>query len=301
MQKQKNEIEYIDRKTGRVCRERIMGDAALKWAYRTMTGKMFSGLLFGTSIPSRILGWYFNTSFSRRNIAKIISDLDIDENEFAVPTYAFRSFNDFFTRKLKKEVRPFSSDKKTLLSPADGRILVYDDIDGNSIIRVKGIEDSLHNLFNRGMEEFNGGKIAVVRLSPADYHRYHFPCEGTVVEQVNIKGKYHSVNPFALESKKRIFCINKRSYTLIESEVFGLFAFMEIGAFGVAGIHQTFSETRVERMQEKGFFSFGGSTILLVFGKNAIHFEPDLVANSRKGFETLVKAGETIARAAGET
>lgn len=297
MSKHPDAIEYYDRKTGRLCRETVLGDAAIKWAYRTMSGKLFSRLLFGSSLPSRILGWYFDSSLSRGKIAKTISDLKIDESEFVLPKDAFCSFNDFFTRKLKKSVRPFSSDKSAFLSPADGRILVYDNIGSNTRVQVKGIEDSLDNLFGRKIDAFNGGKVAVVRLCPADYHRYHFPCDGTVVEQVNVKGKYHSVNPFALESKKRIFCINKRTYTLIDTEMFGRFAFMEVGAFGVAGIHQTFTGTRVKRMQEKGFFYFGGSSIVLVFRKNVIKFDNDLLGNSRKGIETLVQVGETIAHA----
>ena len=162
---------------------------------------------------------------------------------------------------------------------------------------MKGIEDSLHNLFDCEIDDFNGGKVAVVRLCPADYHRYHFPCAGTVVEQVRVKGQYHSVNPVALNSKEQIFCLNKRSYTLIDTEMFGRVAFMEVGAFGVAGIHQTFSGTKVEKMQEKGYFDFGGSTVVLVFQKDIIEFDTDLLENSRKGIETLVKVGETIAHA----
>jgi len=295
MSKQLDVIEYYDRKTGELCRETVMGDAAIKWAYQAMSGKLFSHFLFGSSMVRRIVGWYFDSSFSRGKITKTISDLNIDESEFAEPQDAFCSFNDFFIRKLKDSARPFSTNQNDFLSPADGRLLVYSDIISNTRVQVKGIEDSLHNLFGCEIDDFNDGKVAVVRLCPADYHRYHFPCEGTVVEQINVKGKYHSVNPIALQSKEKIFCINKRLYTLIDTEKFGRAAFMEVGAFGVAGIHQTFSGTRVKRMQEKGYFDFGGSTIVLVFQKNTIEFEADLLANSRKGIETLVKVGETIA------
>jgi len=301
MSKQLDVIEYYDRKTGALCRETVMGDAAIKWAYQAMSGKLFSHFLFGSSLLSRILGWYFDSSFSRKKIAKTISDLNIDASEFAKPQEAYCSFNDFFIRKLKDSARPFSTNKNCLLSPADGRLLVYNDIMSDTRVQVKGIEDSLHHLFARKIDDFNGGKVAVVRLCPADYHRYHFPCEGTVVEQVKVKGKYHSVNPIALGSKEKIFCLNKRSYTLIDTETFGRVAFMEVGAFGVAGIHQTFSGNHVERMQEKGYFNFGGSTIVLVFQKNTIEFEADLLENSLKGIETLVKVGETIARAAQAT
>ena len=109
-------------------------------------------------------------------------------------------------------------------------------------------------------------------------------------------GKYHSVNPVALDSKDKIFCMNKRSYTIIDTKKFGRVAFMEVGAFGVGGIHQTFTGTKVERMQEKGYFDFGGSTIVLVFQKDSIEFSPDLISNSSKMIETLVQVGETIAK-----
>nr|WP_320050317.1 archaetidylserine decarboxylase [uncultured Desulfuromonas sp.] len=289
-------IEYYDRKTGQLCRETVMGDAAIKWAYQTMSGQWCSQLLFGRSWLSTALGWYFDSPLSKRKISSAIADLKINESEFAIPREQFSSFNAFFTRKLKEGARPFSADPLSFLSPADGRLLVYENIEGDSLITVKGVEDRLESLFGRPMPEFVGGKVAVVRLCPADYHRYHFPCAATVVDEVKIVGQYHSVNPMALKAKPRVFCINKRSYTLLDSEHFGRMAFMEVGAFGVAGIHQTYTGNSVSRMQEKGYFDFGGSTVVLVFQKDAILFDEDLRHNSGKGIETLVKVGETIGR-----
>ncbi len=287
-------IEYFDRQTGQLCRETVMGDAAIKWAYQTMSGQWCSQLLFGSSWLSRALGWYFDSPFSKGKIASAIADLNIDESEFAEPREQFASFNAFFTRKLKEGARPFSGDPCHFLCPADGRLLVYEDIDGDSLVPVKGVEDRLAALFGRPMPEFSGGKVAVVRLCPADYHRYHFPCDATVADEVKIDGQYHSVNPMALKAKPQVFCINKRSYTLLDSALFGRLAFMEVGAFGVAGIHQTYTGKTVKRMQEKGYFDFGGSTVVLVFQKDAIVFDDDLLQNSGRGIETLVKVGETI-------
>ena len=301
MAEQLDVIEYYDRSTGELCRETVMGDAAIKWAYQAFSGKIFSHFLFGSSLLSRALGWYFDSSLSRGKIDGAIKDLKIDTDEFDKPQEDFVSFNEFFTRKLKDGTRPYSVEESDFLSPADGRLLVYDDIVDDTKVQVKGVEDSLHNLFDRELDDFNGGKVAVVRLCPADYHRYHFPCKGTVVEQVNVKGKYHSVNPVALDSKEQIFCINKRSYTLIDTELFGRIAYMEVGAFGVAGIHQTFTGTNVDRMEEKGYFDFGGSTVVLVFQKDAIEFSADLIDNSNNGIETLVKVGETIAHSIKES
>jgi len=291
-------IEYYDRASGQLQRETVMGDAVIKWAYQTLSGKLFAPVLFGSSLLSRILGWYFDSHWSRAKIAKAIVDLDINVDEFAQPQHAFKSFNDFFTRKLKPEARPFSDDPCDFLSPADGRLLVYSGIAGDSCVKVKGVEDSLPALFGRDMDGFSGGKVAVLRLCPADYHRFHFPCTGTVTEQAKVNGKYHSVNPIALNAQRSVFCMNKRTYTLLDTERFGRLAFMEVGAFGVAGIHQTFSGHQVERMREKGYFDFGGSTIVLVFQKNTIEFSADLVKHSQQGIETLVKVGQTIGQAA---
>jgi phosphatidylserine decarboxylase len=291
-------VEYFDRQSGKMCQETVMGDAAIKWAYQTMSGQWCSRLLFGTSWLSSALGWYFDSPLSKGKIASAIADLNIDEGEFAEPKEQYASFNAFFTRKLKEGARPFSSDPSLFLCPADGRLLVYEDIEEDSLVTVKGVEDRIEALFARPMPEFVGGKVAVVRLCPADYHRYHFPCDATVVDEVTVAGQYHSVNPMALKAKPRVFCVNKRSYTLLDTERFGRVAFMEVGAFGVAGIHQTYQGTQVARMQEKGYFDFGGSTVVLVFQKDAVLFDEDLRQNSAKGIETLVKVGETIGRTA---
>ncbi|MDD2598022.1 MAG: phosphatidylserine decarboxylase [Kiritimatiellae bacterium] len=295
MKSQTNRIEYFDRQTGALCRETVMGDAAVQWAYLSLSGKICAPLLFGTSLPSRVLGWYFNSPLSKSKIQKTISALKIDTSEFATPPDQFRSFNHFFIRKLKSGARPIPADERCLLSPADGRLLVYGNMQDESPVHVKGVDSPLRHLFDTPIDNFNEGDAAVIRLCPADYHRFHFPCDGRVTAQESVKGQYHSVNPMALRARKRIFCRNKRAYALIETEKFGEIAFMEIGAFGVAGIHQTYTGTTVQRMQEKGYFDFGGSTIVLLFQKNRITFDADLLANSAKGIETLVKAGEQIA------
>lgn len=295
MTAQTDRIEYFDRATGALCRETVMGDAAVKWAYQSLSGKLCAPLLFGTSLPSRILGWYFSSPLSKSKIDATIAALKIDTSEFAIPPDQFRSFNHFFIRELKSGARPAPSDRGCFLSPADGRLLVYQNMEAESPVHVKGIDSSLRHLFDAPIDDFNGGDAAVVRLCPADYHRFHFPCDGRVISQVQVKGLYHSVNPMALAAQKRIFCRNKRAYTLIDTERFGRIAFMEVGAFGVAGIHQTYTGASVKRMQEKGYFDFGGSTIVLLFQKNRITFDADLLANSAHGIETLVKVGERIA------
>ena len=149
------------------------------------------------------------------------------------------------------------------------------------------------------MDAFRGGDVVVVRLCPADYHRYHFSCDGRVLERRTISGAYHSVNPVALDAVPTAFCLNRRDYTLLETPVFDRVAFMEVGACGVSGIHDTYASPEFRKMDEKGYFDFGASTIVLVFPAGRLRFDEDLLAWSAKGVETRVNVGERLGRAVG--
>ncbi len=287
-----DEIYYYHREKQEVLKEVVLGDGFIKWAYQTMSGKLFNPLLYNFSFLSAILGKFFDSKLSKGRIAKVIAELDIDMSE--VEKQNFETFNDFFYRKLRKEVRPFNDDNHEICSPADGRVLVYPELAENTTIKVKGAESNIADLFAGDFPEFEGGSVAVVRLCPADYHRFHFPCSGVITQTKKIKGQFHSVNPVALESVENVFVRNKREYSIIENPVFGKVGYLEVGAFGVAGIEQTWSDKNVQKMDEKGYFKFGGSTVVLVFEKNKIEFTKDLLENSAKGMEVLLKVGTPL-------
>ena len=65
----------------------------------------------------------------------------------------------------------------------------------------------------------------------------------------------------------------------------------------MGSIINTTSSGAVSKMQEKGYFKFGGSTVVVVFQPGQTAFSEDLVANSAQGRETLVKVGQPLARA----
>lgn len=305
---QSNAIYFFDRKTGETCRETVMGDQFIQWAYRSFSGKLFSPLLFRSSLLTRILGLYFDSCLSRKRIPAMISDLDIDltevlpihENQpltLETVTEQFTSFNAFFSRKLKPEVRPFDQTAETLISPADGRLLVYPEIGPETEMVIKGAKTSLKQFVGDAAEQFIGGSACVVRLCPADYHRYHFPCDGSLVSTKSFKGQYHSVNPTALECCNEVFCINKRDLSILSNPLMGQIGYLEVGAFGVSAMVNTHKGEQFSKMDEKGYFKFGGSTVVLLFQKDKIQFSADLLEQSAKGVETLVRVGETIATA----
>ena len=288
-------IRVVNRQTGEIFDEVVMGERFIRWAYQDARAGWVTRMLFGSPLISRVMGWWYDSPLSRRQIAPTIRQLGIDEAEFQQPTASFRSFNDFFVRHLKPEARPFDAGDDAIVSPADGRVLVFPTIEDGTYAPVKGHPFSLHAMLPEVAERFAGGALAIVRLCPADYHRFHYPCAGRVVDRRTVAGDLHSVNPIALGSGPDVFGRNRRAITLIDTRKAGPLAYIEVGAFGVGSIVQTNPARQVAKMDEKGYFKFGGSTVVLVFGRGCVTFSPDLVRNSAAGLETLVKVGETIA------
>ncbi|MBO4345230.1 MAG: phosphatidylserine decarboxylase [Victivallales bacterium] len=302
---------FYNRAKGTLEPEIVLGGRLMRIAYATPCRKILSWPLFGTALFSRLLGWYASRGISRGRIASTISELKMDMADFEVPEGGFRTFNEFFARRVKKGARPFAA--SGLCSPADCRLLVYPELQDDTCIPVKGADFSVTELLF-GLKrpdatgtpdderwdlakEFRGGSLCVFRLCPSDYHRFHFPDDGKMLDSWRIPGAYHSVHPMALEQMIRVFTSNVRQVSMLELAEFGLSAFVEVGAFGVASIHQTFGGGEFHRGDEKGFFDFGGSTVIMVFRKGTVEYDGDLLEHSANGVESLVKAGEHIGSA----
>ena len=91
------------------------------------------------------------------------------------------------------------------------KILVFQSL--NDVVKffVKGSEFTLQSFIQDKIlaEKYKDGAMAIIRLAPADYHRYHFPASGKVSASLSIKGHYYSVSPLALLRSLRIFCEKK--------------------------------------------------------------------------------------------
>ncbi len=294
-------ILYIDRETGKERVEAVPGDKLIQWSYNTNIGKGFLELFTKKKLFSNFMGFLMNTSYSRRKIKSFVEDHQIDLKESERETLEeYESFNDFFIRKLKKETRPIDTRPHILISPADGKILVFEAINIHRLIQVKGLEYTLAELIGDEAlaTEYEGGVCIVVRLAPADYHRFHFPQGGIPTKSQPIKGSYYSVNPHALKRIEKLYCQNKRELTVLESDYLDKILMLEVGATGVGTIIQTYQPgQRVEKGAEKGYFKFGGSTTILFLKKNVIKMDQDLLDNTEQGYETKVKMGEALGKA----
>ncbi len=287
------QIEYIDRATGKKVAESVMGDSALRFAYETMLGRTLWPVLFGSRFVSAVMGRRYDSPRSRRDIPKLASIPGCEPDEAEKPLADYASFNDFFTRRLKPGARPVGDG---VVSPADGRLMLYLAADADSPFPLKGATRSLRTVFD-GDAPTGLYDIAVVRLAPVDYHRFHFPCDCRTPDPARVvPGKYHSVNPIALLRYPDVYADNERQIVACDAN-FGRFWLVDVGAFGVGTIVQTYSGDTHAKGDEKGYFKFGGSTVILIARAGALTFDADLVRHSAAGLETRVRCGERIATA----
>lgn len=296
-QKEMQTIKYIERASGETKTENVPSEGMLKWLYSSATGKVALNILFKRKTISSIAGWFMDCKFSAKRIPTFIEEHNINVSEFKVNDISqFETFNQFFYRKLKPETRPIG---EHLVSPADGKILAFQSLNNVSSFFIKGSEFTIESfLQNKDLAaKYEGGAMAIVRLAPADYHRFHFPASGRISKSKPIKGNYFSVSPLALQSSLRIFCENKREYSILESIKYGNILICDIGATMVGSIFQTYKpNSTVNKGDEKGYFAFGGSTLVLLFEKGKITFDEDLVTNTKNGLETSIRMGENIAK-----
>ena len=269
-----------------------MGDGALRFAYETLLGRTLWPVLFGSRIPSALLGMRYDSPRSRRDIAKLAAIPGCRSDEAEKPVSEYASFNDFFTRRLRPGARPVG---EGFVSPADGRLRLFLGADADSPFPLKGAERTLRRVLGPDCGlEWRRCDIAVVRLAPVDYHRFHFPCDCRTPWPVRkIPGGYHSVNPIALVRHPDIYADNERQTLLCEAS-FGRFALVDVGAFGVGTIVQTYTGETHAKGEEKGYFKFGGSTVIVVTEAGALKYDADIVRNSADGLETRVLCGEKI-------
>ncbi len=290
-----NDVVYIDRKTREKHVEKVYHQKSLHFLYENNPLSRF--LLFIVAknpLFSKLFGWLQNLSCSKKKIAPFIEKYGVDKTEFLKNVEDFRSFNDFFCRKLKTEARPIANGA---IIPADGRFLFYQNIDTCDGFVVKGKKFTISQLLNneRLAKKYAQGSMVIGRLCPSDYHRFHFPDSCIPGKAHLINGPLYSVNPVAVKQNIELLAENKRMITELKTDHFGNVLHIEIGATCVGSIHQTYVPQKYyKKGEEKGFFSFGGSSIILLFEQNQIQFDSDLLSASSQHIEILCHMGQSM-------
>ena len=296
-----NPVTFLNRITKKPEVEQVYGEAQIRLLYGNST---WGTVLLHTMAKWPFFSWLFGCmqkmSYSKKKVLPFIERYGIDATEFAEKPESFASFNDFFVRKLKPAARPIAEGDQVAIMPADARYQFFETIGRDDPFTVKGHSFSIQTLLQDHLtaSQFEGGSMVIARLCPTDCHRFYFPMDCIPNTARPINGWLFSVNPIAIKDNPWIYLKNRRVVTLLETKQFGQVAFLEIGATACGSIHQTYEPGKLYRKgDEKGYFEFGGSALIMLFQKDKIRFDEDLVAATRQGYEIRCLIGQSLGRA----
>ena len=266
-------------------------ERVLSLLYGNILGRMLLKRLTAPCI-SRLAGAVLSTKASCVLIRPFIRKNKIDMTQFEAVKY--QSYNEFFVRKIKPSMRPIDSNPLHLMSPCDSKLTVLP-ITKTGRFRLKQTDYTVASLLKNEQlaSGYEGGYALIFRLTVDDYHRYGYIADGSKGKNVKIPGVLHTVNPIANDYFP-IYKENSREYTILHTKEFGELIQMEVGALLVGKIVNHHEKAIVKRGQEKGYFQFGGSTIVVLVKANRVQIDEDILENSSQGIETVVKFGEKI-------
>lgn len=230
----------------------------------------FAGLLANVTVP-----WIKNYL-----IKNFIKDYEVDMSEALQPDPKhYASFNDFFIRRLKPDARVL--EKAELISPVDGYVSAFGNINQGQLIQAKGVPYTVEGLLaSEDTKAFHQGSFATLYLSPKDYHRVHMPLAGTLKKLTFVPGKLHSVQPFTTKHIPDLFAKNERLIFEFETS-HGPMVVVMVGAVVVGKIGTVwqgdlprlrhiktfdvtdFSNIDVKQGEELGYFKLGSTAIVL--------------------------------------
>ena len=266
-------------------------DKFLKKLYGSTFGRILLKPLV-TPVVSNIAGAFLSTKCSCLLIKPFIRSNNIDMSQFEDVKY--KNYNEFFSRKIREGARTIDMEATHFISPADSKLTVLP-ITENARFTLKHTDYSVSSLLKNSelARTYHDGYAFIFRLTVDDYHRYCYVDDGIKEENIHIPGKFHTVNPIANDYYP-IYKENTREYSILHSKHFGDIVMMEVGALLVGKIVNLHEKAEVKRGQEKGYFQFGGSTVVLLTKANTVQVDKDILENSKEGIETIVKFGEKI-------
>ena len=279
---------YKDR-AGNIIKKNIASGNAIHFMYSNTVGRMVLKMLASKKTAN------LQRAFLDSAVSTMIIDPFIKANNISLKDYIpmrYCSFNDFFTREIRKERREFQISVDNLISPSDGRVTAYK-LDDSSVFTIKNSKYTVESL----LKEFTGdyykdGYFVLIRLAVDDYHHFVHAFDGEVKRVTEIEGFLHTVNPIAYDYAD-VYKENTRRCTYIE-ENGKTYVQIEIGAMGVGRICITDGSKFAVKGNKKGHFEFGGSSIGLLLPKGSYVPDSDILKNTSEGYETRIRIGEKI-------
>ncbi len=269
---------------------------AIRFLYGTALGRMCLKALVRPGF-SQHMAKLLNASVSRVLIRPYIRRHHILMDGYERKNY--RCFNDFFTRRRKQEALRIDMEPSHLISPCDSLLTAYP-ITQDRRFTIKRCTYSLEELLRDRLlaQRYTGGLCLIFRLTPHHYHRYCYIDDGRKGENFSVPGVLHSVRPMCCGTEP-VYVQNQREYTVMDTVHFGKVIQVEVGALMVGRIRNAQGPGRIVRGQEKGYFEFGGSTIILLLEPGVVKLEEQILRRTARGQEYPVRQGQQIGQALG--
>lgn len=267
-----------------------VGAGAIRFAYGNPFGRFLAKTVLCRKFVSDVYAAWQRSGLSKKKVRKIMAQYNITTEDCT--EREFPNFNAFFTRQRKDYVNQTADTE--LPAIADSKLTALPIGDNNRFV-IKGVPYTAAELLEDSAlaEEYRGGLCLIFRLSPDDYHRYVYPDSGTQEPCRHIAGVLHTVNPIAADMK--VYRRNARTVQCLHTAHFGDVLQMEVGALLVGKIvnHEE-NAASFTKLQEKGYFAYGGSTVILLLKKDTVCMDEDILNYSAQGIETKVRLGERI-------
>ncbi|ATX79628.1 phosphatidylserine decarboxylase [Mariprofundus aestuarium] len=299
------EIQIFNRHKNRMEIEKVYGDNMVKFAYGNPIGRLL-GPVIASKTLSQLYGKSQDSLKSAQKVAPFLKNFNIDIDQYQKGSFkdnpietSYKSFNEFFIREFQEGQRAFTQKDDEMGAFAEARYFGHESMSDDLTIPVKGSMLRAVDLIGDSelAKAFIGGPLMIARLCPVDYHRYHYPDHGKTLQSFTVPGDLHSVNPLALKYRHDIFIKNERRVSILETEHFGKLAYIEVGATCVGKIVQSFDESQpFKKGDEKGYFLFGGSTVVLCGEKGNWAPSSDMLENTKAGIETYIQLGDVVAQ-----
>lgn len=232
-------------------------------------------------------------------IRLFINRYHVDMTAAKQPDYtSYPTFNAFFTREIKPELRPIVAHPNIAACPVDGCVSQAGTIKQGRIFQAKGHYFSLTELLGGSHASalpFWDGHYATLYLAPKDYHRVHMPFAGKLEEMIYIPGCLFSVNQQTTAAIPQLFSRNERVVALFSTAI-GPMAVVMVGAMVVAGIETTWAglvapskqrqpqnwryigtEIALDKGEEMGRFQLG-STVIVLFANADVRWAETITA-----------------------
>lgn len=288
-------IQVYDRRLKRVVDEKECGVGSIKFLYNTRTGRIILKSFAVHKPFSKVYSTYEKSPLSRGKVKKFVRKYNISTEDCVKKKY--RNFNEFFTRKRVCYID--RTEEGELPAIADSKLTAYR-LSEDCRFSIKNSNYSVAELLEDAdyAERFRDGYCLVFRLTPDNYHRYVYPDSGTQETTKKIKGILHTVNPISADKSVNVYVRNSRQWTVLHTEHFGEIVQIEVGAMLVGKIrnHYMHGGAYFSKLDEKGYFEYGGSTVALLIPAGVVEIDEDILEYSQQGIETRVVIGERIGK-----